>query len=155
MESDDLARRVGDSLTTQGWRGAVAESLTGGLLCQALAKTEGSGDWFLGGVVAYHRSVKHGVLGVTAERVVSAPAAEQMAAGVRRLVGADVSVGVTGVAGPTRQDGEPTGTVFTSAVTPAGLWVEHHRFDGSPREVCEQAVQASLRLLLRHLSGEE
>jgi hypothetical protein len=82
-DADDLATRVGDLLSASGRTIAVAESLTGGMLVQALAKAQGSGDWLLGGVVAYASSVKHGLLGVSAEHVVSPESAEQMAVGVR------------------------------------------------------------------------
>jgi nicotinamide-nucleotide amidase len=66
----------------------------------------------LGGVVAYASSVKKDLLGVTAEKVVSRQAAEEVATGARFRLGADVAVAVTGVAGPDRQDGEPPGTVW-------------------------------------------
>ena len=61
-----LAAEIGRRLSADGHRIAVAESLTGGLLVQALAKVQGSGDWLTGGVVAYQSAVKHCVLGVEA-----------------------------------------------------------------------------------------
>lgn len=152
-DADDDASAVGRTLTDRGWRAAVAESLTGGLLAQRLARVKGSGDWFLGGVVAYQRSVKHDLLDVGADKVVSARAAEEMARGVRRLLHADVAVAVTGVAGPTRQDGEPPGTVFVAVASDAGVRSEHHELPGPPSEVVEQAVDASVRLLRTHLDA--
>ena len=111
-DADRMAAHVGELLAASGRSIAVAESLTGGLLVQALARAQGSGDWLLGGVVAYASSVKHGLLGVSAEHVVSPESAEQMATGVRSRLGADVSVAVTGVAGPDRQEGRPPGEVW-------------------------------------------
>ena len=116
---DRLAQGIGAALVARGDTIGVAESLTGGLLVQALARAEGSGDWLRGGVVAYARGVKHDVLGVAADKVVSSAAAAEMAGGVRRLLGADVAVAVTGVAGPDHQDGEPPGTVWIGVDTGA------------------------------------
>ncbi len=132
---------------------AVAESLTGGLLVQELARVRGSGDWLLGGIVAYHRSVKHDVLGVTASKVVSADAAAQMATGVRLLLGGDVAVAVTGVAGPDLQDGEPPGTVWLAVDLGDGPATELFSATGTPAEICAQAVEAALRFLATALKG--
>jgi nicotinamide-nucleotide amidase len=148
---NETAAEVGGVLHDRGSTVAVAESLTGGLLVQALARIGGSGGWLLGGVVAYRRSVKHDVLGVTATKVVSADAAAQMATGVRRLLGGDVAVGVTGVAGPDPQDGEPPGTVWLAVDLGEGPATELLSATGTPAEICAQAVEAALRLLVTAL----
>ena len=150
---DALAREVGRRLADRSSTIAVAESLTGGILVQALARVEGSGEWLLGGLVAYARQVKHEVLGVTAAKVVSETAAREMASGVRRLLGADVAVAVTGVGGPDPQDGEPPGTVWIGIDdgTPAAALLTT---DGSPDEICEAAVATSLRQVLDALDGD-
>jgi PncC family amidohydrolase len=72
-------------------------------------------DWFRGGVVSYATDVKFSVLGVPEGPVVTADAAAAMATGVRRLLGADIGLGVTGVAGPDPMEGLPPGTVFLAA----------------------------------------
>lgn len=143
---DAAARRLGTQLSATGRTIAVAESLTGGLLVQALARVEGSGDWLLGGIVAYHRRVKHEVLGVTAEVVVSATAAAEMAAGVRRLLGADVAIAVTGAAGPDPQDGQPPGTVFIGIDAGDGPATTELALDGEPEEICARTVEHALEL---------
>jgi nicotinamide-nucleotide amidase len=148
---NEIAAEVGGVLRDRGATAAVAESLTGGLLVQALARTGGSGDWLRGGVVAYHRSVKRDVLGVTATRVVSADAAAQMASGVRLLLGGDVAVAVTGVAGPDPQDGQPPGTVWLAVDLGDGPVTELLSATGTPTEICAQAVEAALRLLVTAL----
>jgi nicotinamide-nucleotide amidase len=148
---NETAAEVGGVLHDRRSTVAVAESLTGGLLVQALARIGGSGDWLLGGVVAYRRSVKHDVLGVTATKVVSADAAAQMATGVRRLLGGDVAVAVTGAAGPDPQDGEPPGTVWLAVDLGAGPATELLSATGTPAEICAQAVEAALRLLVTAL----
>jgi len=91
---------------------AVAESVTGGLVGSRLTAIPGAGEVLRGAVVAYASDVKFALLGVPEGPVVTAAAAEAMAAGVRRLLGADVGLATTGVAGPTEQEGQPVGTVF-------------------------------------------
>lgn len=96
---------------------ATAESLTAGQVAAALADVPGASAVLQGGVVAYQNHVKSGVLGVDAallaERgAVDPEVARQMAAGARRVLGADVGVATTGVAGPEPHQGKPVGTVF-------------------------------------------
>ena len=107
MEAVVAAKLVERSLTL-----AVAESLTGGLIASRLVNVVGASTWFRGGVVSYASDVKFDVLGVPDGPVVSGPAAEAMADGVRRLLKSDVGLSVTGVAGPDEQEGQPAGTVF-------------------------------------------
>ena len=89
-----------------------AESLTGGELASWLSSTPGASATFTGAVVSYASEVKRDVLGVTAERVVSSDCAEQMATGVRQLLGVDWALSTTGVAGPDEQEGQAVGTVY-------------------------------------------
>jgi PncC family amidohydrolase len=150
--SDDaLAEQLGALLSRRGQRVAVAESLTGGLLVQALAKTEGSGEWLAGCVVAYASDVKHHLLGVEAEKVVSQEAAGQMATGARERLCADVAVAVTGVAGPASQDGEPPGTVWIGSDVGGSVSATLFTTSGEPEEICTQTVGAALAHLLDRL----
>ena len=103
---------VAKQLSDRGLTLAVAESLTGGLIASRLVGVAGASQWFRGGVVSYASEVKFDLLKVPVGPVVSADAAEAMAIGVRTLLRADVGLGVTGVAGPDEQDGQPAGTVF-------------------------------------------
>jgi nicotinamide-nucleotide amidase len=135
---------------------AVAESLTGGMLSSALAQACGSSNWFRGAVVAYASDVKHQLLCVPAGPVVSAPAAEAMADGVRRLLNADVAVALTGAGGPDSQDGQPPGTVFFGLSNGKDSQVEHRYFDcGDPAQVCDEAVAEALGLLYGFLRTGE
>jgi nicotinamide-nucleotide amidase len=147
QSSSAVAERIGRRAATQGTAIAVAESLTGGLVVQALARAEGSSDWLCGGVVAYGREVKRNLLDVTADKVVSEQAAREMAIAVRRLLGADVAVAVTGAGGPEPQDGEPPGTVWIAADSDARQTAEVHHFAGDPSEVCESARLTALLAL--------
>jgi nicotinamide-nucleotide amidase len=106
-----------------------------------------SGDWFKGGLVAYHREVKFDLLGVDPGPVVTAPAAEQMAEGVRRLLGAEIGISTTGVAGPETEEGQPVGSVFVGVSDDAGLQSYHLQLDGVPDEIRAQAVDFALHRL--------
>jgi len=143
-----LAERVGDALEASGRTVGVVESLTGGLLVQALARVEGSGSWLRGGIVAYATSVKRELLEITAQSVVSRQAAEQLAAGGRVRLGASVAVAVTGVAGPGPQDGEPPGTVWIGVDDGSAVTAELLQVDGRPEDICAQTVRAALFGLL-------
>src|SRR5262249_9241595 len=115
MEHAVLAR-----LRTRGWTLGVAESVTAGLIGARIANVPGASETFRGTIGAYATDVKRTVLGVTAELVVSDESAVQMAEGARRVLDADVGIAVTGVAGPTEQDGQPVGTVCLGMVFPEG-----------------------------------
>ena len=89
----------------------VAESVTGGLVAGRLTAVVGASDVFRGGIVSYASDVKFEVLGVTPGPVVSETAAKEMAVGVRKALGSDIGLSLTGVAGPAEQDGVKVGTI--------------------------------------------
>lgn len=132
---------------------AVTESLTGGALSCALAAAHESSRWYRGGVIAYSAHVKFEVLGVTPGPVVTARCAQEMAAGVAKLLGADLTVSTTGVGGPGSEEGAPPGTVFIGWSRGGEAGSREYRFDGEPDEVVAQTVRAGMVLaeeLLRH-----
>ena len=96
----------------RGWSLGVAESLTGGFIGARIANVPGASRTFRGSLASYATEVKRELLGVTAESVVGEESAKQMAEGAQKLLGADVTVSVTGVAGPDEMDGQPVGTVW-------------------------------------------
>jgi PncC family amidohydrolase len=112
-----------------------------------------SGDWFLGGVVAYEAEVKFEVLGVDRGPVISSMAARQMAAGVRELLGADVAVSTTGVAGPEAEEGHPVGTVFIGVANAVEAVATEHHLAGEPDEVRSQAAELALSRMVEALGG--
>jgi nicotinamide-nucleotide amidase len=137
----------------------AAESCTGGLVSARLTSVPGSSDVFVGGVVAYDDRVKLDGLSVPAEVLeqhgaVSAETATAMAAGVRRALGVDIGVSVTGVAGPgggTPQ--KPVGLVFIHAETPhASRGVELH-LPGNRDAVRRRSAASALHLLRRVLEA--
>jgi len=131
---------------------AVAESLTGGLVGSRLVNVVGASEWFRGGIVAYAADVKCSLLGVPEGPVVSVEAAAAMAVGVCRLLGADVGLGVTGVAGPDTQDDRPPGTVVVGVAVP-GREPEalELRLPGDRDRVRQYATISALDVLRRRL----
>jgi len=127
---------------------AVAESLTSGLLAGAVGKGEKSSEWFAGGVVAYQLRVKEDVLGVRKGiDPCSAECAEQLAAGVRKVLGADIAVSTTGVGGPDPQDGHAPGTVYLGWSTGEETGHLQLQIGGEVEDVLDQAVQDAVELL--------
>jgi len=152
MIEDELQRTaaaVGTAAHSRGHTVAAAESVTAGSLATALASAPEASEWFLGSVVAYATRTKRLVLGVEAERIISAECAEQLALGALELTGADLAVGVTGVGGPDPEEDRPAGTVFICAATRRRTRMFEHTFDGEPAEV----VRLSTLHALRHLQG--
>ncbi|MFD7462455.1 MULTISPECIES: CinA family protein [unclassified Streptomyces] len=155
-------------LTVRGETVAVAESLTGGLVAAELTTVPGASKAFRGSVTAYATELKHRLLGVDATLLaqrgaVDPQVAAQMAAGVRKALGADWGIATTGVAGPDPQDGQPVGTVFMALDGPFGPGsgsagggkVESLRLNGDREEIRMESVRSVLALLLKELAGEQ
>jgi nicotinamide-nucleotide amidase len=118
VDDETMEQAVLSRLVRRGWTLGVAESLTGGLIGARVVDAVGASEAFLGSIASYATDVKRTVLGVTAASVVTEEAAKQMAEGARRVLGADVGIAATGVAGPTEQDGVPVGTVCFGIALP-------------------------------------
>ncbi len=135
-----------------------AESCTGGMLSQNLTALNRSSHWFACGFITYSNESKIKILGVDAKVItefgaVSKEVAEQMTMGAREKIGADISVSITGIAGPTGGTTEkPVGTVYISSVFgEQSPIVEHHLFHGDRNSIREQTTQAALDLLIQQL----
>ena len=150
---EDRAERVAELATTYDVRVAVAESLTAGRISSFLGRGEAASEWYRGAVVAYDEEVKFDVLGVTRGPVVTAECAQQMADGVRTLLGADVALGITGVGGPGPQEDCPPGTVHLAVSTEAGTRSLHTRLPGDPEDVVVEATRLALDELVRELDA--
>jgi nicotinamide-nucleotide amidase len=156
VDGRQIEEVVGDLLRARQWRLAVAESCTGGLVTGRLTEVPGSSAWFTGGVVAYANEVKRRELGVpedllAAHGAVSEPVALAMADGARARLGADIGVGVTGIAGPSGGSAEkPVGTVVVAVSGPARA-ARTHRFPGDRSIVRQFAVAAALDAVRRAL----
>ncbi len=159
VDEQTLEGIVASLLTARRLRVAVAESCTGGLVAQRLTNVAGSSDYFLGGVVAYSNESKTQVVGVDpaliiAHGAVSAPVAEAMAAGIRRVAGADIGLSATGIAGPSGGTPEkPIGLVFLGLADARGT--RHVQLnlgsEAGRAGIRYLAAQAALNFLRRHL----
>jgi nicotinamide-nucleotide amidase len=157
VDDDTMESSVGHLLRAAGLTLAVAESLTGGLVGSRLTNVVGSSDWFRGGVISYASEVKFDLLDVPVGPVVSEEAATAMAVGVRKLLGADVGLSFTGVAGPAEQDGQPPGTVFVGLSMPGELEAGSAtlvKLPGDRERVRQFAVISGLDLLRKRLLAD-
>ena len=151
---DQLASRVLDAARTAGKTVGTAESLTGGLIAAALTDVAGSSDVVRGGVVCYSSDVKRDVLGVGSETLTSRGAVSEetacaMAEGARGVLGCDVAVSVTGIAGPGgAEPGKPVGTVWIGRSDAALTCARCCYFPGSRDEVRLLTVRSALEFAL-------
>jgi PncC family amidohydrolase len=123
-----------------------------------LTSVPGSSAVYVGGVISYATRVKVDLLGVPlmivqGDGVVSAACARAMAAGVRRVLGADVGVATTGVAGPDVQEGKPAGTVFVAVADARGDAVRALHLDGDREAVRAATAQSALALVRERISA--
>lgn len=152
-----LVEQLATELKTRGLMLATAESCTGGLIAGACTALSGSSDWLERGFVTYSNAAKTELLGVPAASIdrhgaVSEAVAQAMAAGAVRHSRAQVSLAVTGVAGPTGgSPDKPVGTVWFGWATPTGVSSECQRFNGDRQGVREAAVGHALAGLLQRL----
>ena len=136
---------------------AVAESCTGGLLSERLTRVPGSSGYFLGGVVCYSNDLKTKLAGVPpalleTHGAVSKPVAQALAEGIRNRSGADIGIGITGVAGPSGGTPEkPVGLVYISLADERGTQVREFRFPGDRERIRHWATQAALELIRRRM----
>lgn len=148
--ASDVVRKAIDAGVSLG----TAESCTGGLVSGALTAVPGSSQVVYGGVTSYALSVKHDALGVSQDALdivgaVSAECAAQMCSGASRVLGVDIAVSVTGIAGPGgAEPGKPVGTVWFGLLSPSGVRAVLRTFSGSREEVRRKAVSVALNLLL-------
>jgi nicotinamide-nucleotide amidase len=155
---ESLEETIGRLLRAAGTTLACAESLTGGELGARITTVPGASEYFLGSAVCYSMRAKRDVLGVSQATldgpgVVSRECVREMAAGARRIFGADFAVALTGVAGPDAHVGVEPGEVWVAL---DGGGVSHQRPLRAPgdREMVRRwAEQAALDLLRRHLEG--
>jgi PncC family amidohydrolase len=152
---DAAASRLGALLHVRRWTVSLAESVTGGMIADALVAVPGSGEWLAGGVVAYMTRVKRSVLDVSADHVISAEAAREMALGVSKLLATDVAIATTGCAGPEAMDDEPVGSTWIAVATEGRAIARHYQFAGDPETIREEVVIAALHLVCQTLTEPE
>jgi len=147
VDHDTMESVVLDLCRSRGWTLGVAESVTGGLVGGRLTGVPGSSEVFVGSVVSYATRIKQGLLGVSDGPVVSEAAAREMAHGVRSVLGVDVALSLTGVAGPAEQDGQPAGTLWVGLVGPGFDEVRHVLLPGQREQMRQFSVITALGML--------
>ena len=155
VDDETMEAAVARLLIDGGLSLGLAESLTGGLVGARLTAVPGASDWFRGSIVAYDSAVKHRLLGVPDGPVVSEQAALAMATGSAKVLAADVGLGVTGVAGPTEQDGQPVGTVWMGLAMDGEADAVRVQLPGDRDRIRQFAAISLLDLLRRRLLGRK
>jgi PncC family amidohydrolase len=153
---EDKAKALVALLKAQNRTITTAESLTGGRIAAAITEVPGSSQVFPGGVVSYCDQVKHRILGVPAEALerygaVSEPVAKAMADGAAKLMGTNLALSATGLAGPDGDGTHPVGTVFLGLWADGTLICQKRVFSGDRAAVQEQSVKTALDMALDYL----
>jgi nicotinamide-nucleotide amidase len=152
VDEDTMESVVLQMLRDRGLTLGLAESVTGGLVSGRLTNIAGASDVLRGGVVSYASEVKFDVLGVTKGPVVSPEAAVEMAVGAQRVLGADVGLSLTGVAGPAEQEGQRPGTLCIGVALPNGVTASSVvQLPGARDQMRQLSVISALDFLRRQL----
>ncbi|MCW3130013.1 MAG: CinA family protein [Methanophagales archaeon] len=165
MTSEMIEKEIGDELRRMRLSIATAESCTGGLISHRITNVSGSSDYYKGSVIAYANEVKEKILGVAGQTLrekgaVSAECAVEMAKGVNSLLGSDVGIAATGIAGPTGgTPDKPVGLVYIALATNDYVYHEKHIFhrdrEGNKYEAANAALEVLKRYLLRRARSSE
>lgn len=153
-----LETSVGNILQKKNKTLAVAESCTGGLICNLLTNVSGSSAYFIGGVVSYSNNMKRTLLGVSPISLqkygaVSKQVAAEMAEGIRLIADSNIGLSVTGITGPGGgTSSKPVGLVYIGLASDKKKIVKRLLFRGSRKAIKSQAAEAALRLVCAHLS---
>ena len=157
---NSLEKLIGDRLRDRGWTLAIAESCTGGLICDRITDVPGSSDYFEGGMVNYSNESKAKHLGIPLDYIrkygaVSPQVARRMAQGVRKAFGTTFGLSTTGVAGPTGgTKRSPLGRVFIGIASGRKTYVRQEDFKGSRREIKRKTAEISLEFFFEMVTHE-
>jgi PncC family amidohydrolase len=155
--SSSLENLIGDLLRTRGWRLAVAESCTGGLVGHRLTNLPGSSTFYLGSITAYAYLAKVRLLGVRWETLekfgaVSKPVVIEMARGARRAFAADIGLSISGIAGPGGgTEDKPVGYTCFGISVPDDEQSWQYVWQGDRLQNKEQSAEQALKLLADYL----
>jgi PncC family amidohydrolase len=155
----ELEKEIGKLLREKSLTIATAESCTGGLIANRITNVSGASDYFEAGFVTYSNRAKTTFLAVPEDVVkkkgaVSPEVARLMAAGVKKVTGANLGLAVTGIAGPTGGTEEkPVGTVYIGISCGFGTFVRHFLFSGTRRKIKSLTSEAALTFVLDYLEG--
>ena len=161
VDVESLQQKVVETLKAQNLKLATAESCTAGMLSERITEIPGASEVFEMGVTAYANYVKVQALGVDPEIIekkgaVSDDVAAQMAMGIRAMCGADIGVGITGVAGPGQSEGKPSGLVYVAVADSKNVYVRKIVSRGTDRDTTRiLATSTALDMVRRYLEGCE
>jgi len=153
-----LEKVIGDLLREKGWTLSIAESCTGGLICDRITDVSGSSDYFMGGMVNYSNESKAKHLGIPLDYIkrygaVSPQVARRMAQGVRKGFNTTFGLSTTGVAGPTGgTKRSPVGRVFIGLTAGRKVWVKKLDLKGMRRKIKEEATENALQFFYETLA---
>jgi len=137
-----------------------AESCTGGLVGHRITNTPGSSEYFTGSIVTYSYEAKVSVLGVSWDTLntfgaVSYETVLEMAHGAKKLLGVDIAVSISGIAGPGGGTiDKPVGTTWVGLVAVDGEWTREFQFNGNREQNKAYSADAALQMLLNYLLGK-
>jgi len=152
-----LEKTIGNHLREKGWTLSIAESCTGGLICDRITNVSGSSDYFMGGMVTYSNESKAEHLGIPSAIIkrygaVSSQVARKMAQGVRKAFNTTFGLSTTGVAGPTGgTKRSPIGRVFIGFTNGKKAWVRKLDLKGNRREIKKKATDEALQFFYERL----
>lgn len=156
VDGETLAAATGKALQQKQWTIALAESCTGGLATSLLTDVAGSSGYVMGSIVSYDNRVKMSGVGVpeatlAAHGAVSVETALAMASGIRKAIGTDIGVGITGIAGPGGAvPGKPVGLVFMAIDGPEGCKSYQFNFSGERSYIKNRAAHTALNLIRQY-----
>lgn len=151
--------RIGEILRQHHKTLATAESCTGGLISHRITDVPGSSEYFLGGIVAYSYEAKAALLNVSWDTLntvgaVSKETVLEMARGARQALGTDISISVSGIAGPGGGTPEkPVGATWIGLTTAEGEWARHFIWSGDREQNKHYSCNAAFQLILDYLEG--
>ena len=153
----ELEKTIGNLLREKGWTLSIAESCTGGLICDRITDVSGSSDYFMGGMVTYSNESKAEHLGIPSAIIkrygaVSPQVARGMAQEGRKALHTTFGFSTTGVAGPTGgTKRSPVGRVFIGFTNGEKAWVRKIDLKGNRREIKEKATEKALQFFYERL----
>ena len=157
-DETSVTEKIGELLQKQNRTMSLAESCTGGALAQEITQHAGASAFYRGSLIPYATMLKSSILGVDEKlieehNVVSLPVAEAMAKEANRLFQSDYSIATTGIAGPTKGDGDDeVGTVCIAIASPSGVTSEKFLFGKVRERVIRKSVNKAFEMLLKEIS---
>ncbi|MDC8005455.1 competence/damage-inducible protein A [Aureisphaera galaxeae] len=157
-DETSVTEKIGGLLQQKGKTLSLAESCTGGALAQEITQHPGASAFYRGSIIPYATELKTSILGVDADiikenNVVSLPVAEAMAQQATKVFGSDYAIATTGIAGPTKGDGDDeVGTVCIAIATPEKMISEKFQFGKARERVIKKSVNKAFEMLLKEIS---